>query len=93
MDEPYFNVIYSWKLSAETLTNLIDLFNNIIFQARQTSLYEHWLDQVSAAKRQQHSKADGKGKKAFSGLIVSFGKKRASANDQFGPYFWVPRWC
>lgn len=53
MDVPYFNVIYSWKLSAQTLTNLIDLFNNIIFQARQTSPYEHWLDQVSAAECQQ----------------------------------------
>lgn len=58
MDEPYFNVIYSWKLSVKTLTNLIDLLNNTILQARQNSLYEHWLDQVSAAKLQPCSKDD-----------------------------------
>lgn len=56
--EPYFNVIYSWKLSVKTLTNLIDLLNNTILQARQNSLYEHWLDQVSAAKLQPRSKDD-----------------------------------
>lgn len=66
MDVPYFNVIYSWKLSAKTLTNLIDLFNNIISQARQTSPYEHWLDQVPAAECQQRREADGRGKEAFS---------------------------
>lgn len=65
MDEPYFNVIYSWKLSAKTLTNLIDLFNNIIFQARQTSQYKHWLDQASAAECHQCREADRNGKWHF----------------------------